>query len=81
MNEKGPQLNATNHLNEGISRLWGWHSLHDEDVDCIHEDQDQRLPPAHKHKVIHYLKNIQVIYLYIEAATENITTHQHTFSS
>lgn len=29
---------------------WRWrHSLHDEDVDCVHEDQDERLPPAHKH--------------------------------
>lgn len=27
----------------------GGHSLHDEDVDSVHEDQDQRLPPEHKH--------------------------------
>lgn len=25
--------------------------LHNEDVDSIHENQDQRLPPAHKYKV------------------------------
>lgn len=57
--------------------MWRCGSLHDEDVDSVHQDQDQRLPPAHEHGISEKQERFSQESMNEEA----VATYQHTFSS